>query len=201
MIISQHITPELRKMILEETYNDVHLLIYKITHRIATMYNYPFEDLIGEANRQFVKIFDRYDTAKGTRFSTWLAFKLPLNLRNYMNQETPHRFHSEFTDYIYDAPDNEDGSSMAAGYATSTAFPFFVPDLKLDLSKDSTRVVDLILLSPEAYSTTCKWNKVKTPTGVRQSLREHLLDLGWTSARIEAAFKEITESIKQNDKA
>jgi hypothetical protein len=176
-------------MILEETYSDVHLLIYKITHRISIMYNYPFDDLIGEANRQFVKIFDKYDTSKGTKFSTWLAFKLSFNLRNYLNLETPHRFHAEFTPEIYDNPDSF-GVPLP---------PFFVPELKLELSPDAVRVVDLVLMAPDAYSSTCRWNKAKTPLGVRQSLREHLLDIGWSSSRIDEAFKEITNSIKHND--
>jgi DNA-directed RNA polymerase specialized sigma24 family protein len=169
-----------------ETYEDVRLLVYRIVHKFAACYGFTFDDLITHAHLAYVKAYEAYTTSKPApgkkkaKFSSFMYFWVTTDLITYVNKEKRHRH-------------NELEESMVEGY-TPDARPF-LEQLEEELSEDASLVVRLVLDTPEEFSATCHWCAAKNPIGMRRSVSEYLKNHGWARERIEEAFLEIRQII------
>lgn len=166
------------------TYQDVRLLIMKVTHHFVAKSGIPFDDLLGESHYIFTRAYRNYRPerfSKPCKFSSFLYFSLNCELRNYIKKQHHHRNQLEIKEELCGA---EDPNTFGVEVGSA-------------LSVDAQMVVGLLLDTPSDISTLFRWNKVKGKRGVLSSLREHLTDLGWDLPQIRETFEEI-EAVLDN---
>jgi hypothetical protein len=169
---------------INETYEDVRLLVYRIVHKFAACYGFHFDDLITHAHLAYVKGYEAYTRSapppgkKKAKFSSFIYFWVTTDMITFVNKEKRHR-HNEL----------EEG--MVEGFAPD-ARPF-LEHLREELSEDATLVIHLVLDTPEEFSATCRWYRTKDSSGMRRSLSEYLKNIGWARERIDEAFNEIRQ--------
>jgi DNA-directed RNA polymerase specialized sigma24 family protein len=160
---------------LTETYNDVRLLIYKVTHHFTARSGLPFEELLGESHYIFARAYRNYSSKRGAKFSSFLYFSLHCELKNFIKKQFKHRNLLEVNEEVVGT---EDANTFAVG-------------VQSELGADAQAIVQLILETPADIDTLFRWNRVKGKRGVLICLREHLTDIGWSVEQIRDTFSEI----------
>lgn len=161
---------------LTETYNDVKLLIYKVTHHFTARSGLPFEELLSEAHYIFARAYRNYDPKRfSSKFSSFLYFSLHCELKNFIKKQYKHRNLLEVNEECVGTEDaNRFRVSVESG-----------------LSEEAKLVVALILDTPQEMRAVMRWNSVRGKRSMLVSLREHLIDLGWTAEQLKTAFHEL----------
>lgn len=173
----------LRSVAMEATYEDLQLLVYQATHKIATRYQIPFEDLLSEAHCCFVRAFDTYTPEKGASMSSWVYSKVTWGLQTFLRKELRH----------HNQPRIDDQPELAYDPGRP------VSELYSDLSDEAQEVVRVLLESPKDFSRLCRWNDVASKDTLRETMSEHLQDRGWSVFAVRESFQEIAEALEPEE--
>jgi hypothetical protein len=175
MYSSLTITP-LENDTLTETYEDIKKFLYQICHSFSAKYNIPFDELKSEANYAFAKACNKYNPAKHkTKLITWAGFVTTMRLRTYVKKGFKHRNLLEIKEEICGTEDHNS----------------FLLEFLSDLGTEAQTVVKLLVESNSDMQIILKSNNAQTRKQVIHSLREHLMDLGWSNVEIVSTFHEI----------
>lgn len=183
---------KIRQIILEETYKDVSLLLYHVTHKVATTYNTPFEDLISVARLAYVQAVDSYSNNHGTKLSSWIYSNVFWKLVTHARKETRHKSEEvegeEILDYLPCKRSEAEASTC-----------FF--DLVAELGLDARRVVRLVTAEHGDFAQLCRLGKKgRSKTDMQRRLRVLLLEMGWTAEDISGAFRQIRRKVRNSVK-
>jgi len=195
----------LRKDILTETYKDMRGLVSETAFRFWATYGGDLDDLKAQANLIFIHAVDDYDSSKGTKLSTWIAYRIRKRLLDYIrnNYEPVHlsldylktEYGVDNTHFLY-----EDFSFIEGDldFAMSKLRPdesFSVIELLDELEQDAHIVLYLFLSTPKEVIKSIFDNKKfrldHTGGKMRNRLCNRLRQMGWTIRRIKKAFEEI----------
>ena len=169
-----------------EGYALVKDLLYHQVHKFHRLYGGEFEELVGEAHLAFMGGHTQF--VRGTRkngaaidhtycieIRRWVWFNLFDAMRKRADRERI-------------APTHRIGEDQE--------FPAVLPTFNLNLwaqglNRDAREVVVLVLDPPEAVVEVAE-GKGGQPRNYRSTVRDYLQqELGWTAARVVAAFAEI----------
>lgn len=163
---------------IEETYQDVEQLIYKLTYAHIRKYGRDFDEALSDANMGFLAAYERFDHAKA-QFITFCYYYVYWYLLNGHNK--PHGSTEKKTQFNRSM--KLDGAMLMA-VVKDTGFD--VGMFARDLSGDAQALIRLALDLP----------RVKHPVKLRRGLLRDLQHrLGWTAARCIETFKEIREAL------
>jgi len=170
----------LRQEAITQTYYDVENLIYDIVWRFQKRYGGEFEELFGEANLIFIKVYETYKEAKAA-FSTWLCFCIWKGLLDKLKIDRRYEGVSICYDEYYEEP--------------ITFSSFSITDLLDSVSEDSKTIIKLICNPPKILQEqTLK--KGTLPRNFRSTLRQYLQEeMEWTKETIRDSFIEIRRVI------
>ena len=174
----------LRKKILAETYADMRGLVSETAYRFWRNHGGDLDDLKAQANLIFIYAVDDYDSSKGTKISTWVAYRIKKRLLDYMrsgyvpNHNSIGDEHDD--DFQFESKSNEN---------------FSVMELLDEMEQDARIVLCLFLNTPKEVLLTIFDDKNfrldHTGGCMRNRLRNRLRQMGWTIRRIRKAFDEI----------
>lgn len=178
----QHVSPLSNNMRRnsEETYEEVKNLIRKEVWRVVGKYGGDFDDLMAEASTIYMAAYDSFDPASGSRFTTWLSNNLRWGLLDRVGERVRHNQRTSPVDEQQLSKEYRDWSP---------------PDLLDELNEDAKLVVMLVIDTPEEIARIYT-SKGGQPRNFRSTLRDHLAELGWTTARIAESFAEIRQALK-----
>jgi len=162
-----------------ETYEEVELLVHKITHdfmRRKRISEAHYEDWQGEAALAFSLAYHSCDVSKA-KFTTWLWHTIWNRLSDKLRREVPHYTTMKLNGHAERVRDHR------------RAIPWSPMEFLQSLSEDAGMVAKLSL------SGTGSWNG-KKPEDVRSTLYELLHGLGWSCDRIAESFSEIREALR-----
>jgi hypothetical protein len=171
-----------------ETYADLRLLVYQLTHRFARRYHIEFEDLISESHVIFVKACQRYDPTGGMSISSWVYSKLWWGLIDHMKREMRHHL-AHRHENIDDHQHIESGREA----------PDFLIGVRNELNFDASAIISLIVNANNDLAIVCKWNNVRRKGGFKKAIKEHLYDMGWTREEVKQSFKDIAAVISDRN--
>ena len=172
----------LRKEILTETYKDMRKLIAGQAWNFWRIYGGDVDDLIAQANLIFIDAFDKYDSGRGTKLSTWLSIKIRLGLFDYMRKGN-----------VYKPPHIPIDDEFVETHPASNK-DFSVMELLDEIEQDAHIVLQLFLETPrEVIVNIMEVNRREdhAQAHMRNRLKNRLRQMGWTVRRIKAAFEEI----------
>lgn len=175
---------ELRRDILAETYEDVKQLIFRTVWDFYEIHGGCVDDLISQANLIFIFSFDDYDSSKGTKFTTWLVFKIKRGLIDYLRKKGTHEVHL--------LVDDKYPETYLIADESFSAMEFFD-----ELGQDASVVMRLFLEIPRDVMVSifnryvCAYH---ARAAVRNRLQNRLRQMGWTMCRIKEAFKQLKET-------
>jgi len=172
---------ELRKNVLEETYEDVQKLIFGVVWKFWSLYGGCIDDLIGQANLIFIDAFDRYDSSKGVKITTWIAYKINKGLFDYMRKGNGYEPHTQI-----------DGEFVEMFAAPNKNFS--VMELLDKMGQDAHIVLQLFLETPRETIVGIRndYDRIDhVQAAIRKRLRNRLRQMGWTARRIKEAFDQI----------
>ena len=166
------------------TYEDTRLLLYDICHKFRRRYGGNFDDLMSEANLHFMAAYETYDPTKGSKFTTWARFRIWIcmleTVRSKMRRaKNPNRPQQEYRDL----------NTLAA------QAKFDIESFVSDLSEDASRVVGLVMDSPQDILYSIRSLGGHSPSNIKKALLEYLKDLGWSVSRIKESFLEIKQAL------
>lgn len=176
----------LRKDILTETYKDMRGLVSETAWRFWVAHGGDLDDLKAQANLIFIYAIDDYDSSKGTKISTWIAYRIKKRLLDYMRSGyvPTHSSigieHDTEKDFDFESKSNENLS---------------VIELLDEMEQDARIVLCLFLDTPKEVLLTIfndKNFRYDHAGGcVRNRLRNRLRQMGWNIKRIKKVFDEI----------
>lgn len=142
--------------------------------RQATV-NWPslFQDALSEAHWSFMRACGQFDSRRGARLSTWIAFRVSMDLRRWRMRLAQEASILTSIPEDYDPPAKEKSS-----------FPF---DLIENLSEDAQEILSLILETPGELA------EEMTGKDLLQAIRRYLMRRGWNAWRFERHRKEIRQ--------
>jgi DNA-directed RNA polymerase specialized sigma subunit len=195
----------LRKDILAETYKDMRGLVSETAFKFWKVYGGDLDDLKGQANLIFIHAVDDYDSSKGAKLSTWVAYRIKKRLLDYMRSiyEPTHQsldaLKSEYgvdnTHFLCEDFRFIDGD---LDFAISKLRPnenFSVMELLDEMERDAHIVLQLFLSTPkeviESILNDKNFRLDHTRGHMRNRLHNRLRQMGWTIRRIREAFAEI----------
>ncbi len=165
---------------LQETYKEMELLVYDTVHKFRRRYGGDFEELNSEANLIFMKACSTYNPEKG-QFSTWLVFLLRNGLIDNLKKRIKDSQHVTYGDID---EHRQDGSHQN----------HFLINLKDQLKEESKDVLSLILDMPKDLEAMTLL-RGGHPSNLRSSLRDYLLEYGWTVNQIKNSFLDIKKAL------
>lgn len=163
----------------DETFEQVRLLVYRVTHKFASRYNLPFDELLSVSHYAFVKAYHRFKPRRGAQLSSWVYSRVTTNLQDYIETEFKHGNHDELREELCGMEDHDS----------------FRVELLSRLHPDARVVVRLVLDAPDDFATLLRWKRVRTRREVRRALREQLELLGWDDDRIAIAFDDVQQAL------
>ncbi len=172
----------------EEGYHRTHRIIWGQVHNMVREYGGDFDDLLGEAHEFFLRGHNDYmrgttstgrviehDYVTEIRRHVWRGLFDNMRTRLERKRLAPT---DQFTDYdMAKEPSN-----------------FRPDDFVAELSKDGAYVADLVLNPPVAITRDAE-EKGGTACNYRATVRAYLQLMGWSAARIKAAFTEIKTAL------
>lgn len=166
---------------LQETYEEMELLIYDIVHKFQRRYGGDFEELKSEGHVIFMKACNTYDPAKG-QFSTWLVFLLKNGMIDNLKKRIKNSQH-----VIYGNTDEHKQGGTGQDH--------FLVNLKDRLQEESKDILKLILDMPKDLEAMVLERGGK-PRNLRSSLRDYLVSCGWTIKQVNASFLDIKQALR-----
>lgn len=167
-------------------YEEVRLFLYQQAHWASRTYGLTFEDALADVHLGFQMAYHAYTADKGA-FITYVGHKVYWTLKNIQRQESGRRA------MLRRRALSED---MAARPVPEK---FRLDEFASDLSEDAEEVLKVVLQSPMELLQIVRQ---KSPDGqptrknmFRAAVREFLMGLGWSSARVTESFKEIKEAL------
>ena len=176
----------LRKEILTETYKDMRGLISETAYKFWRIHGGDLDDLKAQANLIFIQAVDDFDSSKGTKISTWIAYMVRKRLFDYMRRGyTPTHIsigNGHDDSFEFESKSNENLSVM---------------ELLDEMERDARIVLHLFLSTPREVILTILNDKNfrldHTGGCIRNRLRNRLRQMGWTIRRIRNAFNDIKQ--------
>ncbi len=167
-----------------ETYHDVKKLITYVCKRFQSGCSEDFHDLIATANLAFVKAYRSYTTGKNTKFTSYLCTIIWRDLCTKSRKEYGQRSH------IINIQDIE-------LFAALEDIEWNLRDFAELLSLDSKTVMQLIFNTPKEIAKVAK-AKGDHANNLRSTIRDHLLNIGWTTRRVRLSFSEIRQLLSSD---
>jgi DNA-directed RNA polymerase specialized sigma subunit len=175
---------KLRKDILAETYKDMRGLISEAAYKFWRTHGGDLDDLKAQANLIFIHAVDDYDSSKGAKISTWIAFRIKKRLLDYMRSGYVPTHYSigdgHDDDFEFESKSNENFSAM---------------ELLDEMEQDAHIVLCLFLSTPKEVILSIFNDKNfrydHAGGKMRNRLRNRLRQMDWTIRRIRKAFEEI----------
>lgn len=174
----------LRKDILTETYKDMRGLVSETAYRFWRIHGGDLDDLKAQANLIFIHAVDDYDSSKGAKISTWIAYRIKKRLLDYMRSGyVP--IHSSIgleddDDFNFESKSNENLSII---------------ELLDEMEHDAHIILYLFLNTPkeviESVFNDKNFRLDHAGGKMRNRLRNRLRQMGWTIRRIKKAFAEV----------
>lgn len=169
-----------------DLYEEVRLFLYQQAHWAARHYRMSFEDALADVHLGFQRAYHDYTPDKG-KFITYVGHKVYWTLRNLRREEGIRANLVKWS------------SLPEHAAARPSPEPFRLEEFASDLSEDAEEVLKVVLQSPvEFLQILRKKSPVGQPTRTnmfRAAVREFLMGLGWSSARVTESFKEIKEAL------
>jgi len=163
----------------EETYLEVEDLIRKEVWRICKKWGGDFDELMAEGQAVFMAAFDSYSADSGIQFTTWLVNQIRWTLTDQVRSRIGRNKRFE----------QVDDQQIAGGYRD-----WKPADLLDDLHEDARLVAKLVIDTPEEIARIY-FAKGGQPRNLRSTIRDYLVDLGWTTVRIAESFREIGRAL------
>lgn len=176
----------LQRDAVNETFGDVEKLVYDTAHKFRKRYGGEIQELISEANELFMDAYKAFTPGRAA-FSTWCRFKVWHGLLESLRRQITRN--SRFRDY------GEDGLKLL-----EAPEGFNLSRFLNELSPDARLVTSLVIDPPPnvRLSIVERNTKIRNPrNNLRESVWEHLTDLGWEENRIGRAFLEVTNALKE----
>lgn len=166
---------------IEETYASVQKLIYKVAGDFHRRFGGDFDDLVGEANVAFMKVYEAFDPSRGA-FTTLLQHSIVNRLYDVaaMKRRRPA--------VRLEAVAAESGIPVADWVAA----PAETWDelAYQELSEDARTVLKIVVGAPAELRALAK-AKGGHAKNWRHALKGYLADMGWTANQVAKSFEEI----------
>ena len=169
---------EVQKRNVAETYKDVEKLIYSTVWQVVRRYGGHFDDLLSEANQVFLEAYESFDGSSS--FTNWLRFNVWWRLVDV--QRSTHRERSRYVPV-------ED-----VDIAERTRSDWRMQDMIEELTEDAALVVKLVVETPAELEQVYR-AKGGEARNLRSSIRQYLIEMGWTAARIAESFVEVRRAL------
>lgn len=168
-------------------YESTKLLIYKTCHRFAHAYGVQFDDLLSVAHQSFMAACTSkaaWREGKGTKLSTYICWWVTCDLKTYMQKQRRRGITLELNEEIV----GED-----------TTHHSFMDDFTVSLTEDARLVASLVVEAPKELNDmlveTTRSMQTISKRVVRDTVRELLMDRGWSPSRIDSAFNEVSAAL------
>lgn len=146
----------------------------------------PFEEMRLLADEVFVASFDDFRPGRGTKFSTWLGYKVWKSMLSALRSAK-----------------RRPATGVELDTLPSPPRPAFrLDELTASLGDDAKAVVAIVLgetppavLRAVAGRDPMSYWRRPTPTTFRMAVKDYLLATGWTPTRVRKTFLEIREAL------
>lgn len=177
-------TATLRKDALTETYEDVKNLIYKTAWKFQASHGGDIKEYIAEANKEFVRAYDAFDSSKEIEFTTLLTTFIKNGLRNFLYQEW-RQSHPSLKRIVKHKPPQQ--------FAEET---FSIMELLDEIEEDAQIILQLFLDTPKEVFVNIVNENQNMRIQIKKRLRNRLRQMGWTIRHITESFDEIAQAIQ-----
>lgn len=173
---------------LEDRYSDVHKLIFSQVKKFYYQFGGDFEELVGQALLIFIVQGKRWNTRRGSQFSTWMMNKIWRGLidANKKRWRHPEPYIEDLiAEKLWSSPTYSDRGTR------------FRVELYDRIGEDAQQVVDLILRPKQEVLLKYIFAKTEGKKTERRALRRYLtLYKKWPDKRVDNAFWEIQSAIR-----
>lgn len=177
-----------QQVAMTETYSDVHKLICHTVHAFvrANGDRYgTFDELLAQANLEFVKSCSSFEVGRGTKYSSWCRWVVHKSLLEH--QRTVSRRHKQCQITVMDMSEDD-----TIGSSDST---FDLVAFKDELTSDAQYVTELALNPPRSLCTVLRETSGRSARSTRNGIRQYLYGMGWSKSRVDTAFEDITTTL------
>lgn len=174
----------LRKDALAVTFLEVELLIKHTVHHYRRLHGGDWEDLFSTALQAFMKAFETHGESKAGKKSSFTSYVRWVVWHDLMSEGRRIAYRGNLLKKV-DNSVLQDQETRPCGWA----FTEFLEDLS---SEDARLLVKMIIDAPEELATIIRKRNLK-PRGIKNLVRDFLLESGWTLSRFSEAFEEVKE--------
>lgn len=158
---------------LSESYLSVERLISSTCRKFLKRYNLDEQEVFSEAGVAFLKATESFNPAKGTKFSTWIRWKLYKDLMSLARKQ-------------------RQSLPLDSIQEPATERKFFLREFLEDLSEDTRMVAKMALNTPKEILQAMRRD---TTYDLRIAIWQHLREIGWSTRKIIESFSEIRRAL------
>ena len=167
-----------------EAFEDLKNMLYTLVKRFRARYRltgtrFEFDELMAEANYQFVEAWIRYDGEHGS-IQTWVYYRVWINLFEKFRRYTRTASRTPIQTLS-----NKLGSCPLDTLPNKTASAIRLVELMDELTEDAATIVKLVIDKPGYV-----W-RAENVSSNKMILRSYMRQLGWSVQRINNSFEEI----------
>lgn len=160
-----------------ETYQEIEKMIYNLCWKYAGR-GLEFEECVGVANLAFAEAYPKFDSRKGSSFSTWIYNCVSHALLDFSASEQKYRQRNAMVDQTeYDVEDTRTHR---------------LSNVLAELSEDARIVAQTIIESPQELAGVLRCRK---PENMRRGVWQYFRQLGWSIGHTADCFEEIREAL------
>ena len=176
-----------------ETYYDVEKLIYHVCNGFRREYGGDVEEMVGEANLVYMKVYKSWNSSGAMSFTSFLATCIYRKLLD--KKRSDNKKSKVWNISLHGLISFEFETNRVFDKIMEDKKPTFDKDDFLEeFTKDAQKIIQFILEEPEELKLRVK-QKGNQHRNWRSVIRNYLKEIGWTAKRITESFEEIRSLI------
>jgi DNA-directed RNA polymerase specialized sigma24 family protein len=161
---------------MEETYEDVRMLIYHIANRFNARCGGDIEEQVAIGNLAFMSAYETWQPGKATKFSTYLSLIIWRKLHREFMKKKQQQARADMVHLGFDPTDDRR--------------QFDIESLKDGLSCAGRYVLNLVTNPPVEVLETIQ-AKGGQARNISSTVKEYLRSLGWAQQQIMETWQEV----------
>jgi len=180
-----------------ETYLDVEKLIYHVCNLFRRKHGGELEEMIGEANLVYMKVYKDWEWGKGMSFTSYLCtciYRKLLTLNETVKRKSKVWSRTLSTMHIYEFTAEIRSVDDLGVMEDKKPTPFFIEEFLQELSEDAQTILQFVLEEHEEIKIRAE-AKGGQYRNWRSTIKEYLKEVDWTARRISESFEEIRRAL------
>lgn len=176
-----------------ETYLDVEKLIHHICNLFRLNHGGDFDEMVGEANLIYMKVYEKWRRGRGSKFTSYLCtsiYRRLLDLKRISIRKSK-IWNTSINDFERENARSVDDLSIMEDKKSQ----FDTNDFFEELTADARVILQFALEEPKELKEKVIARGGHNRRNWKTTIKEYLKEIGWTARRITESFEEIRRAL------